>query len=499
MAATASGPEKVSPEKRLTALEHAVRPRVLARYGGQLAITVAILNVLPLGAALFAGAFVSAAAFACVVALLGCCGWLGLRVEAPEEIQANEALVLAAAAFVLTPLALAWPLSTYGLTPVDAWFEAVSAVTTTGLSIIAAPQQQPWALLLTRSWMQWYGGLGFALLCVVMLVPRGLAARRLLEPSGERELNIPSMTIHARQLFVAYMAMSVIGWLALWLAERDGLAALMHVLSGVSTGGFSSLNASLAGFRHPASAWVLSLITLAAAVSLPLYLSVARGDWRRFAMDPEFRALLIMTLVFAAMLTAILAASGINLPAALKHGFLLGVSAQTTSGFSSLDPSVLPDAAKWTSILSMTVGGSVGSTAGGIKLLRLLVLLRVVQLFVRRMGLPPHAVAEARINGRVLEAGEILQILAVPTLFIAAIAVSVIPFLVHGYVPIDALFEVVSATGTVGLSTGITGSDLPGVLKTVLAFDMLAGRLEFIALLVVLSPHTWFGKRYESE
>ena len=372
-------------------------------------------------------------------------------------------------------------------------------MTTTGLSTIAAPQQQPWALLLTRSWMQWYGGLGFALLCVVMLVPRGLAARRLLEPSGARELNIPSMTLHARQLFAAYMAMSVIGWLALWLAERDGLAALMHVLSGVSTGGFSSLNASLAGFRHPASGWVLSLITLAAAVSLPLYLSVARGDWRRFGSDPEFRALLIMTLAFAAMLSAILAASGINLATALKHGFLLGVSSQTTSGFSSLDPSELPDAAKWTSILSMAVGGSVGSTAGGIKLLRLLVLLRVVQLFVRRMGLPPHAIAEARINGRVLEAGEILQILAVPALFIGAIALSVIPFLVHGYAPIDALFEVVSATGTVGLSTGITGSELAGVLKTVLAFDMLAGRLEFIALLVVLSPHTCFGKRYESE
>ncbi len=277
-------PWKVSPEKRLKALEHAVRPRVLARHGGQLAVTVAVLNVLPLVAALLAGAYVSAAALACVVALLACCGWLGLRVEAPQEIQANEALVLAAAAFVLTPLALAWPLSTYGLTPVDAWFEAVSAVTTTGLSTIAAPEQQPWALLLTRAWMQWYGGLGFALFCVVLLVPRGLAARRLLEPSGARESNIPSMTIHARQLFVAYMAMSVIGWLALWLAERDSLGALMHVLSGVSTGGFSSLNASLAGFRHPASAWVLSLITLAAAVSLPLYLSCARGDWRRLGV-----------------------------------------------------------------------------------------------------------------------------------------------------------------------------------------------------------------------
>jgi len=226
--------------------------------------------------------------------------------------------------------------------------------------------------------------------------------------------------------------MSVIGWLALWLAERDGLAVLLHTLSGVFTGAFSSLDASLAGFRHPASAWLLSLITLAAAVSLPLYLSAARGNWRRLATDPEFRALLLMTLAFAAGLTANLATGGMNPIAALKHGFLLGISSQTTSGFSSIDPSTLPDAAKWTSILSMTAGSSMGSTAGGIKLLRLLVLSRVVQLLVRRTGLLPHAIAKPRVNGRALGATEVLQILAVPTLFLVIVPGSVIPFLIYG-------------------------------------------------------------------
>jgi trk system potassium uptake protein TrkH len=174
-------------ENRLKTLEHAVRPRVLARYGGQLALTVAVLNLVPLLASLLGGAFVSAASLAVVILLLASAGWLGQRVEAPAEIQPNEALVLVAGAFVVTPTALVWPLSTFGLAPLDAWFEAVSAVTTTGLSTITAPEQQPWPLLLTRSWMQWYGGLGFAALCVVMLVPRGLVARRLLEPSGARE------------------------------------------------------------------------------------------------------------------------------------------------------------------------------------------------------------------------------------------------------------------------------------------------------------------------
>ncbi len=485
-------------ENRLKTLEHAVRPRVLARYGGQLALTVAVLNLVPLLASLLGGAHASAASLAVVVLLLASAGWLGQRVEAPAEIQPNEALVLVAGAFIVTPTALVWPLSTFGLAPLDAWFEAVSAVTTTGLSTITAPEQQPWPLLLTRSWMQWYGGLGFAALCVVMLVPHGLAARRLLEPSGARESDIPSMTRHARRLFAVYVGLTLAGWLALWAAEADGLRALLHTLSGVSTGGFSSLDASLAGFDRPWSAWVLSLTTLAAAISLPLYLGAARGDWRRILGDAEVRALILLTLFFALLLGAILALDGMALPAAVRHGFLLGVSAQTTSGFTSLDPAGLPDAAKWTSILSMTAGGSVGSTAGGIKLLRLLVIMRVIQLLIRRAGLPPHAVAKPMLNGRTLETGETLQILAVPALFLLVVAVSLVPFMVYGYPALDALFEVVSATGTVGLSTGITSTDLPGTLKAVLAFDMLAGRLEFIALLVLLSPHTWFGRRYES-
>jgi trk system potassium uptake protein TrkH len=470
---------------------------VLARYGGQLAITVAVLNTVPLLAALIGGVIESAVALTVTILLLAVGGWIAQRIEAPSEIQPNEALVLAAGAFLMTPVAMIWPLCTYGMAPLDAWFEAVSAVTTTGLTTIGLPEQEAWALLLTRSWMQWYGGLGFAVLCVVMLVPHGLVARRLLEPTGARESSIPSMIGHARRLFLVYGAITLAGWLALWAAETDGLRALMHTLSGVSTGGFSSLDDSLAGFDRPASAWVLSSMTLLGAISLPLYLSAARGDWRRFFRDAELRALIILTLLVATVLGGLFASSGMSPVDAIRKGLFLGVSAQTGSGFTPLDPGTLPDAAKWTSILSMAVGGSVGSTTGGIKLLRLLVLLRVIQLLIRRMGLPPHAVAEARLNGRALEAGEMLHIIVVPTLFLVVVTGSLVPFLMHGYAPLDALFEVVSATGTVGLTTGITSSDLPALLKSVLAFDMLAGRLEFIALLVVLTPYTWFGRRYK--
>lgn len=481
---------------RLRTLEHAVRPRVLARYGGQLGLTVALLTTLPAVAALTDAAHATAAILCLIVVTLGAAGWFARRIQAPAEIQPNEALVLAGGTFVLTGLIMAVPLASYGLSPLDAWFEAVSAVTTTGLSTVRSASTQSPAFILTRSWMQWYGGLGFAVLCIAMLVPRGIAARRLLEPTGARAWDLPSVTVHARRLLMVYAAMTLAGWLALWAAEGDGLRALVHVLSGVSTGGFSSLDDSLAGFDGVASPWVLSGVTLAAAVSLPLYLSAARGNWRRPLADAELRALLVLTAALGAALSLILLANGSEIAPALRQGFLLGISAQTTSGFTPLDPASLPDAAKWTSLLGMAVGGSVGSTAGGIKLLRLLVVLRVIQLLVHRVAMPPHGVAEPQLNGQRLEAEEMLHILVVPASFLLVVVLSVLPFLLYGYPPLDALFEVVSATGTVGLTTGITSSDLPAALKLVLAFDMLAGRLEFIALLVMLTPHTWTGRRY---
>ncbi|WP_405229760.1 TrkH family potassium uptake protein [Lentisalinibacter sediminis] len=484
---------------RLRTLQHAVRPRVLVRYGGLLGVTIALLTTIPAAAALAGAEHRTAATLGITALALGAAGFLCHRIRAPAEIQPNEALVLVAGAFILTPAVMVWPFTTFGLTPADAWFEAVSAVTTTGLSVVPEPAGQSPVLLLTRSWMQWYGGLGFAALCVVMLVPRGIAARRLLEPTGARESDIPSMIWHARRLLVLYALMTVAAWLVLWAAEGRPYTALVHVLSGVSTGGFSSLDGSLAGLDGRWSAWVLSLITLLAAVSLPLYLRAARGEWRGVLADAELRALVLAALAVGVALSLILAASGLDAGTAARQGFLLGVSAQTTSGFTPMDPATLPDAAKWTSIISMALGGSVGSTAGGIKLLRILVVLRVIQLLIQRMALPPHAVVEPRLGGRRLAPSEVLHILAVPTMFLIVVVASVVPFLLYGHAPLDALFEVVSATGTVGLSTGITSSGLPGLLKAVLAFDMLAGRLEFIAILVVLAPHTWIGRRYATQ
>jgi len=142
-------------------------------------------------------------------------------------------------------------------------------------------------------------------------------------------------------------------------------------------------------------------------------------------------------------------------------------------------------------ILSMLVGGSIGSTAGGVKLMRLLIALRLLQFFIQRTALPAHAVLERELSGDKLESDEIERALMLILIFVGTVLCSWLPFLLAGYDPLDALFEVVSACSTTGLSTGITSAGLESGLKAVLIVDMLLGRVEFLAFLVFLYPRTW--------
>jgi trk system potassium uptake protein TrkH len=143
----------------------------------------------------------------------------------------------------------------------------------------------------------------------------------------------------------------------------------------------------------------------------------------------------------------------------------------------------------------MVAGAGIGSTAGGMKLLRILILIRMLQLAILRVQLPKHAVVRPTLGGRTLEPGQIEHALLLLLLFPLVILASWLPFLAAGYEPLDALLEIVSATATVGLSTGIAGPELEPGLRAVLTLDMLAGRIEILALLVLVYPGTWFKHR----
>ena len=471
-----------------------VRWPVLGRYLGQLALVLGLLTLPPFGVALWFGDYAVAWRYLAVVVALAVAAGLLVRLQAPDRLQDNEAMAIVSLAFVLAPLLMTFPLVAAGLSWIDAWFEAVSGITTTGLSTLADVAGQSRSLLFTRAWLQWYGGLGIAVLAVVLLAQHGQAARKLAESSGT-EAQASTTRAHGRRVLTVYLLLSLLG---LALIRAAGLApfdALLHAMAAISTGGFSSFNASLAAPMPALAAFAVVFTALLGAVSLPLYFFAYRRGARELLLDLELRALLLACLVLTLLLAGWFYRHGMAPAEAVRDAALLAVSAQTTAGFSPIVLAGLDAFPKGLLILAMATGGSVASTAGGIKLLRLLIFLRLVHLALRRTAVPAHAVLEPRLAGHRLESEAIVHALLLIGLFVLVVLLSWLVFLVYGYPPLDALFEVVSAVGTVGLSTGITGPDLPAVLKWLLCLDMLAGRLEIVALLVTLYPATWFGNK----
>jgi len=478
-------------------LGYAVRARVVAKYVGQLALVLAGLMAVPLVFALVDGQSAFALRFAAVCVVLALLGVPLARVAVPKQIQANEALVITALGYLLAALALAFPLAAAGLAWPDALFEAVSGVTTTGLTTVANLEQQPRVFLFARAWSQWYGGLGIVVLSVALLLGNHVAARRLVDPEGAGENLAATMRLHARRVLTVYVLLTLAGFGALWLSGESAFDAVAHALSAVSTGGFSTHNASIAGLPSGAARSAVLVVALLCAVSLPLYYRAWVGGWQRFLEDPELRALLVaVALVTLALWWCLPAAGATAAPAErFAHAAWFALSAQTTTGYSTLPVSELGPTAKLVMLFAMSIGGSIGSTAGGVKLLRLILLLRLVQLLVRRSALPPHAVAELRFGERSVGGEELARALLLILLFLAAACLSWLPFVALGHAPLDALFEVVSALGTVGLSSGVTSAALEPGLKGVLIADMLLGRVEFVALLVLFYPRSWIGKR----
>jgi trk system potassium uptake protein TrkH len=477
-----------------TTLAYPVRLSVVGRHLSQLGAMLAILSLPASAIATYYAEFRVALSYALIAVLLVVVALAGRRLPAAHSIQTNEGIVVVGLAFIITPIFMAIPLAVGGLALDDAVFEAVSAITTTGLSTLTTVEGASSAFLFERAWLQWCGGLGISVLSVALLMGHHAAARRLTNPVSQTNLVTTART-QARQILRVYIILTLVGTLALSIVIGDEFTALVHMLSALSTGGFSAFDTSIAAL--PVSgAWIVTAFSFLGAVPLLLYYQVLVRKPGGLVADPELRTLLALVFLASAGIgLSLWWNSGMGTSEAMRHGVMLGTSAQTTTGFSSLDVETLDPTSKLLLVFSMFIGGGSGSTAGGIKLLRFLIILRLLQHFLRQVAMPPHAVAQPRLSGQVLERAEIEQAMLIAALFVTTIGLSWLAFVAFGYAPLDALFEVTSAVGTVGLSTGITSADLEWPLKGVLCIDMVLGRLEALALLVILYPPTWIGKR----
>lgn len=473
-----------------------IRPRFVVHYLGRFCFIAAALNCAPLGYALLTSEIQIAISYATLIAVLTLAGFLLSKIKINGQMQMNEAMVIVALVFLLIPLLMTVPQVLAGISFIDAFFENVSATTTTGLSTLGAIEQRPLTFQFARAWMQWYGGLGIIIFSLALIVRPGMSALRLAQLDQPDDL-VGGTKAHARRILLVYGGITICGILLWIILGGDPLKGILYIFSAVSTGGFSPTSGSFSDLDKGYLAWLVTIVAVAGAFPLALYQQSWRKNWRLFLLNNEVRAFLTISFVFSLVLVLSFLAQGWSFDEALWHGPLMAFSAQTTAGFSSLDPELLGAADKMTLILAMAVGGSVGSTAGGFKVLRLIILFGLLSRYLKILTTPAHAVVDQRLGQQRIEAEEVQDALMIIVIFTAVIIFSWFPFLLYGFPPLDALFEVVSATGMAGLSSGITQAGLPTPLKAILCIDMLLGRLEFVAWMVFFYPRTWFARKRE--
>lgn len=419
----------------------------------------------------------------------------------------QEALAVVALAWVVLPMVGALPYVLSGAIPgvIDAVFESVSGFTTTGASVVADVESWPRSLLLWRALTQWIGGLGIVVVFVALFPAVGAVGRRLfrLEVTGiEREAHRPRVRDAALALLKVYLAFTVACFVLLLAGGLSPFDAASHTLTTLATGGFSTRNASVGAFGSPFAEVVLLVFMLLAGINFGLYdalLSTGmRKGWRSFWRDRELRLYLaVAAIAFAIVAASLFLEGGKDVPATLRESAFTVVSVQTTTGFADADFDRWPSAARLVLLALMFVGGAAGSTGGGPKVIRLLVLLRGAKVALRRF-VQPRAVVPATLGAAPLAESVIAAVGIFFFLWVTIVGVGAIALGLLGLDLLSALSASASCLANVGPGFGAVGpmanyAAVPAAGKVLLSVWMLLGRLEILALLAPLRSWFWRG------
>ncbi|QIN84252.1 TrkH family potassium uptake protein [Rubrobacter tropicus] len=382
--------------------------------------------------------------------------------------------------------------------PVDAFFESMAGFTTTGASTIGTPEEVAPSLLLWRSLSQWAGGIGIVLLFVAVAPLVGFGATQLY--SAEAADPVPDrMTTRiadtAKILALVYGSLTAGGVVALFLAGMNPFDAVNHALTTVSTGGYSTRTESIAAFDSVAVELAVTAGMVLSGVNFALYFRAARGRLGLAVGNAELLVFLGILAVSALMVSASLYTGGASLPSAGRDALFQTASLLTGTGFVTADWKAWSPFCQGLLMLLLTVGGSAGSTSGGLKVVRVMLLARHAWQQVFKM-VHPQAVTLLRFGHRVIPERLRIAFLGFFFVYVLALVTGTLLLTLHG-VPLGASFgSIFACINIAGTALGPVGdapffAGLPASAKVLLTFFMLLGRLELFTVLVLLTPEFW--------
>lgn len=431
-----------------------------------------------------------------ICAFIGGLFILAYRHEEGISLKIREAFLLTALSWFFVSVFAAFPFFLAQITPrpTDAIFEAVSALTTTGFTVIKGLDDAPKGLLLWRSLLQWLGGLGIVLMALTLLPKLKVGGMQLFysEFSDRSEKIMPRISQIAFALLTVYTVLTFLCFLLLWLGGMTGFNALCHSMTTLATGGMSTSDDGLGTLGTPFNKIVLSVFMVIGASTLILFVRVATGDWKAYFQDSQIRAYL-STLGIAITIVVLWrwSVQGHPFEEAFLNGLFLTVSMLTTTGLEMTE--------NWGGFIVifffilMFIGGCTGSTAGGIKIFRFQILYRVIKAQVNQL-LHPHGVFIPVYNKKRVENQVVSAIFAFFALYLFSWALLALGLTIFGLDAWNSFLisaSTLTNTGTYLGETYLNPAAFPTGAKCLLIFGMLLGRLEFITLIVVIMLPFW--------
>jgi len=475
--------------------------RIIARDLGLICALVGVMSLATLTVAAAWGEHQMFVPFAGTGGLaLALAAALYLPLRGGKEAHLKHGLIIAAMGWLLVAMLGAVPFllaaggpdsgsagvfSSYG----NAVFEAMSGFTTTGLSVVAHPENLPHTLQWWRSFTQWIGGIG-VIVMVLGFIPTPIRPGRGLF-FAERDSKIhPSIAATIRTMWWIYLLYTFIGIVLLWGIGMGMWDAINHSMTALSTGGFSTMSESMGHYPGWSVRLVTVLLMLLGAMSFATHYDLLQGKRLGFRAN-FYQARWLFLFCGGAALVLLLQSvlSGVS-PSRAAAAYQ-AVSAATTTGFQTEPLTSWSEASKLILIVAMFIGGATGSTAGGIKVMRAVVLLRGMGWWLSKTISSPRKVLGFRIGSEKLSPEEAdSRVQGAAVIFFAWLVCTLggtlilMHFIPDTYTLADSLFEVVSAQSTVGLSVGITHAEMSLVAKIVLILNMWMGRLEVLPVLV---------------
>ena len=467
---------------------------------GHLLIVEAVFMIAPLGVSIYYGESDFKAFFIAILITAFVGTILSFSRTRKEAVRYKEGFMIVGLGWLLISIFGAIPFLLAGTFDnfIDAFFETVSGFTTTGASVLKDIESQPHGILFWRSLTHWLGGMGVLVFTLSLLPAVGMSSLNILkaESTGPTPGKlVPKIAETARILYIIYILLTGLEIIFLKIGGMPLFDAVTHTFATVGTGGFSTKNKSIAAYNMPSIEWVIMIFSFLAGVNFSLYYDVLMGKFKSLFKDREFQFYCTVIGIAIILITINITDSWGNILLSFRQAAFQVVTIITSTGFATLDYSIWPAFSKMILFILMFFGGCAGSTSGGIKILRVMIVFKYIKREFYKL-IHPNSVISIRIGGQTIPENVVQNVIAFVLLYFLIFAGLSLILLTQDMDLISSTSAVVASLSNIGPGFGSVGpamnyAGLTTFTKILLSFTMILGRLEIYTVLILITPIFW--------